>query len=133
MFVPGAVVHFRPRQSLRAFYLQYYRYARGDGKADLWRKRHAIRYFTYALGPLTAMWAWGHRDSLQGKVMLTLVGVAIAGYCRRPYMRLVPMLDGLSPFAKLYALALVPIIRLVGDVAKMVGYPVGVWWRRTRL
>ena len=25
--------------------------------------------------------------------------------------------------------ALVPIIRIVGDVAKMVGYPVGLWWR----
>jgi hypothetical protein len=25
--------------------------------------------------------------------------------------------------------ALVPIIRLTGDVAKMIGYPVGVWWR----
>jgi hypothetical protein len=23
----------------------------------------------------------------------------------------------------------VPIIRVVGDVAKMVGYPVGLWWR----
>ena len=28
-------------------FVQYYRYARGDGKADLWRKRHAIRYATY--------------------------------------------------------------------------------------
>jgi hypothetical protein len=26
-------------------------------------------------------------------------------------------------------LAWVPIIRVAGDVAKMVGYPVGVWWR----
>ena len=38
---------FVPRESLRSFWTQYYRYARGDGKADLWRKRHAIRYATY--------------------------------------------------------------------------------------
>jgi len=47
VFAPQAVAHFRPRPSLAAFYRQYYRYARGDGKADLWRRRHAIRYLTY--------------------------------------------------------------------------------------
>jgi len=29
----------------------------------------------------------------------------------------------------LYMLALIPVIRLVGDVAKMAGYPAGWWWR----
>ena len=37
-WAPDAVAHFRPRGSLKAFFKQYYRYARGDGKADLWRK-----------------------------------------------------------------------------------------------
>jgi hypothetical protein len=26
----------------------------------------------------------------------------------------------------------VPVIRVVGDAAKMIGYPVGVWWRLKR-
>ena len=34
---------------LRSYFRQYYRYARGDGKADLWRKRHAIRYVIYLI------------------------------------------------------------------------------------
>jgi glycosyltransferase involved in cell wall biosynthesis len=38
-FVPEALVYFRPRHSLGAFLWQYYCYARGDGKADLWRGR----------------------------------------------------------------------------------------------
>ena len=50
-WAPAAVVHFRPRTSLGAFWRQYYHYARGDGKADLWRKRHAIRYATYLVDP----------------------------------------------------------------------------------
>ena len=129
VFVPEARVHFRPRSSLRAFFLQYYRYARGDGKADLWRKRHAIRYATYLLGPLLAVWAWRHRQDVAGKVTFALMGVAAAAYCRRPYMRLLPVLSELSLASKLYALALVPVIRLTGDVAKMLGYPAGVWWR----
>ena len=131
-FEPGAVAHFRPRPDLRSFYVQYYRYARGDGKADLWRKRHAIRYATYSLGPVAAQWAWGNRRTVMGKLGLLGVGAAAAAYTYRPYRRLLPMLKGLSPAQALYALALVPVIRLVGDVAKMVGYPVGVLWRLRR-
>ena len=58
--------------------------------------------------------------------------LAAAGYCRRPYARLLPTLRGLPVASALYALALVPIIRLTGDIAKMLGYPVGVWWRVRR-
>ena len=31
VFIPQAVVYFRPRPNLRGFFWQYYRYARGDG------------------------------------------------------------------------------------------------------
>lgn len=129
VFAPEARVHLRPRSSLRAFFLQYYRYARGDGKADLWRKRHAIRYATYVLGPVMGVWAWQHRQDALGKSVFTLIGLAAAAYCRRPYARLLPLLGWLPLTWRLCALGLVPIIRVTGDVAKMLGYPVGVWWR----
>jgi glycosyltransferase involved in cell wall biosynthesis len=126
-WAPDAVVHFRPRASLRAFALQYYRYARGDGKADLWRRRQAIRYVTYLglpLGLLAArQWPW-----LLGPMLL-----AFAGYLRRPYARLWPMLPAMSWSERLAALAWVPVIRLIGDVAKMAGYPVGLRWRLRHL
>ena len=126
-FVPDAVVHFRPRGGLRSFFIQYYRYARGDGKADLWRKRHVIRYATYLLAvPLIAglgmkrsPWFWG----------LFLLGGAI--YARRPVQRLRPVMRTLLLKDKLTVLGTIPLIRLVGDTAKMIGYPVGVWWRLT--
>jgi glycosyltransferase involved in cell wall biosynthesis len=126
VFAPRAMAYFRPRGSLRAFFVQYYRYARGDGKADLWRKRHALRYGTYAAAAgLLALgverrWPWA---------LLVLGGAA---YCATPYRRLRPWLRGLRPLAVLQAVALVPLIRLVGDLAKMVGYPVGVLWRLRR-
>ena len=120
-FASNAIVWFRPRDSLKAFFRQYYLYARGDGKAGLWLWRHAIRYATYAVAA-TLLWrrspaAW-------------LLPLGVAAYTRRPYERL--SLDGLTPALKLYALGLPPVIRLVGDVAKMLGYPVGVWWRLRR-
>ncbi len=132
LFAPHAIAHFRPRSTLRSFFLQYYRYARGDGKADLWRKRHAIRYLTYFIGPLFALFSWRNRRSLPGKVGLIMFVTASAAYCYRPYKRLLPMLRDLSLPNALYAISLVPVVRLTGDLAKMLGYPVGLVWRLLR-
>lgn len=124
-FAPGAIVYFRPRGSLRAFFRQYYLYARGDGKAKLWPRRHVIRYATYLVAaPGIALLS--ARISLWF-LLLYLVGGA--AYTRTPYRRLWPKLSALSFGEKLKAIALVPIIRVVGDLAKMIGYPVGVMWR----
>ena len=125
-FAPGALVHFRPRGSLGAFFKQYYRYARGDGKADLWRRRHIVRYTTYAvlvpalliLALLHSPWWW----------LAALTG-AVA-YFATPYRRLASMLGPYGLAERLLAAVLVPVIRVVGDVAKMIGYPVGLVWRR---
>lgn len=120
-FASAAIAHFRPRRSLAAFFRQYFLYARGDGKAGLWPGRHAIRYATYLLALLVIArwrrWTW----------LLGLGGVA---YARRPYARL--DLTGLSANERLVAIGLVPVIRFVGDVAKMLGYPVGIGWRVRR-
>jgi hypothetical protein len=127
-FEPEALVNFRPRGSLRALARQYYQYARGDGKANLFPRLHAIRYFTYlVLAPLLVYAA------LAVSPWLWLVG-ALAGlaYLRLPLRRLWPRLAGLPPLGRLQALLYVPLIRLVGDVAKMLGYPVGVAWRLRR-
>jgi glycosyltransferase involved in cell wall biosynthesis len=126
-----AVVYFRPRASLRSFYRQYYLYARGDGKADLWLKRHLIRYATYAVaGPLLVALALRVH---KGFWLLLLAG--LAGYLAQPYRRLPVVLQRTGytqPEQVAQAALWVPVIRIVGDVAKMVGYPVGVWWRLTR-
>jgi glycosyltransferase involved in cell wall biosynthesis len=125
-FAPRAVAYFRPRGSWRSFWHQYFRYARGDGKAGLFAKRHAIRYLAYAglLGFLLRGW----RVRLLWPPLL----VAGAAYLRRPYARLWPELDGASPRALVSLLLSPPLIRIVGDGAKMVGYPAGLWWRWRR-
>ncbi|HYO88613.1 MAG TPA: glycosyltransferase [Candidatus Limnocylindrales bacterium] len=137
VFAPAAVVHFRPRKSLRAFMRQYTLYARGDGKADLWRKRHAIRYVTYflALPVLLALLIFG-RPSLQ----FIGAGLAVLGasaYLATPYRRLPSVLRAaaergavpLTRAAWIQAILWIPVIRAAGDIAKMVGYPAGWLWR----
>ncbi len=130
VFAPDALVYFRPRGSIRSFYKQYYLYARGDGKADLWRKRHIIRYIAYLIAFPTLIvlaltvspWFW----------LLLLIGGI--GYCRTPLRRL-PRVMKMLPFKPsgldwVKAAAWIPVIRVVGDISKMVGYPVGLRWRR---
>lgn len=128
VFAPDAVVYFRPRGSWRAFYKQYYLYARGDGKAGLWFKRHLIRYMTYLVAlPLLLV--------LGVAIHPLFWGLLVAGgivYLRAPYRRLPAVMryyGAKGGQAWAYVILLVPLIRLVGDIAKMVGYPAGLIWR----
>lgn len=124
-FAPRAVAYFRPRPDLRSYSKQYFAYARGDGQALLWTKRHIVRYATYLVA-LPLLLRWISREKWYGWLLL-LLGVGI--YSRRPIERLWSNTWGWRLPAKLRALALVPVIRFVGDVSKMLGYPVGLWWR----
>ena len=130
-FAPCAAAHFRPRANLRAFCKQYYQYARGDGKANLFFKRHLIRYATYLIGfPLTlAIFIFGFWNL---GFLFWGLGIMIVGFLGMfftPYKRLASLFEKLSGAEKIRALAWVPLIRVAGDVAKMLGYPVGVAWR----
>jgi glycosyltransferase involved in cell wall biosynthesis len=132
VFAPSARVAFRPRGSLRSFFKQYYLYARGDGKADLWRKRHAARYLTYLVAaPMVLLLGMLIHPLLW---LLYLPGAIV--YLRQPYRRLqilrrlpeyaallIPRTSSLIPFL------FIPLIRVVGDIAKMLGYPMGWVWR----
>ena len=134
-FAPEAIAYFRPRGSLRSFYKQYYLYARGDGKANLFFKRHMIRYATYLvalpilIGLIAVTSGW-----LPFLAMIALL-VGAAVYLKSPYQRLGPLMQNapLTLPERLNAIALVPVIRMVGDIAKMIGYPVGVLWRWKRV
>lgn len=145
-WVPDAIAYFRPRSSVRAFFRQYYLYARGDGKANLWPRRHAVRYLTYLTAPLVLVTGFWYKPAW----LALALGAGV--YLNRPYRRLArAMVGGLSRpgLARaaegtslvrkgwsggalrtfLVALVLIPFLRGVGDVAKMIGYPAGVWWR----
>ena len=113
------MAHFRPRGSLKAFFKQYYRYTAGDGKADLWRKKHLIRYATYLL-ILPGLITLGLLHS-PGWWFVLLAGVML--YSATPFRRLQPHLPNLGSIERMKAVLLIPMIRAVGDLAKMLGYP----------
>ena len=128
-FAPEAIAYFRPRGSLKSFFKQYYFYARGDGKANLFFKRHLIRYGTYLVGlPILLAGMVSSVGLLVVSCWLLLL-MGFVAYHKTPYGRLMQLWQNLSRIEKLKAALLVPVIRVVGDVAKMLGYPVGVLWR----
>jgi glycosyltransferase involved in cell wall biosynthesis len=119
-FAPDALVYFHPRSSLRAFARQYFLYARGDGIANLWPRRHAIRYVMYmSMGLLFGA-------ARRRPWLLSLPGLGVYVYTRAPLRRLRRRAPALVPIELAATAALIPAIRLIGDLAKMAGYPVGV-------
>jgi len=49
---------------------------------------------------------------------------------RKPLTRLRPQWGRLSLREQMTILGWLPVIRVTGDVAKMMGYPMGILWRR---
>jgi len=129
IFAPTAIAHFKPRSTLKSFFKQYYQYARGDGKADLWKKRHAIRYATYFVGAPILLWL------LFATRWLGILAALIAGWGMFgvPYRRFLRTWQRLSVLGKIKAALWIPVIRITGDIAKMLGYPVGLKWRKKNL
>ena len=122
-FSPGAIVAWYPRPDIKAYFRQYHGYARGDGHARLYAGRHALRYFAYFMGLVLARRSgrsWGAR------VLLT---AGIAFHMKRFFGRVIDEKPYGDSRGRLAAFAMVPVIVVTGDVAKMLGYPRGLWER----
>lgn len=121
-FAPQAQVSWSARPSLQAFMKQYYRYARGDGKAGLWRKRHAIRYAAYIGGAVLAL------SALRSPWLFVPLFAGGSVYLSKTWRRIFTRRQEFGGGATA-ALAVAPIVVIAGDLAKMAGYPVGIVWR----
>ncbi len=121
-FAPGAVAHWRLRPTLRATWLQYVRYARGDAQSGMHPRRHALRYSVY-LGGAVALWS-------RRRLPVLAVAAGAAAYARTPIRRAWRRLDG--PRERAAATVVVPALMTWIDTAKMAGYAVGLADRSRR-
>ena len=114
----GANVFIRPRSDVASFFRQYFNYARGDGQARMLGKRHLLRFAAYGFVFLTL------RQLTWGRMMvLVLMGCR---YMSRPWAR---ARHGQVVGSRAMVVGLVPIVRVIGDWAKLAGYIAGLWQR----
>lgn len=119
----NALSSWRPRTTLKKYWIQYFKYARGDGHAKLFFRRHFIRYITY-LCALTFLWACSY--NILWLVPLLLGGVVYTLKYYNRYFRHFPH-EGI--LKNIGAYFYIPFLLLVGDSAKMVGFPYGIYQR----
>jgi glycosyl transferase family 2 len=107
-----AVVYRRPRPDLAAYWRQFAGYAEHDAVGGMHAGRHALRFAVY--GGLAVALASRRRG------VLALAALAGAAYAARPTLRARRQLR--SGPARLAAVAAVPGLMAVTDLAKMAGY-----------
>jgi glycosyltransferase involved in cell wall biosynthesis len=123
-FVPDAIAVWTARSSLRGFFHQYFNYARGDGHANLWPYRHAARYAAYVSGAVLVHIGKTHR------VAWLVLAVGAAKHFAKPWARL--RRSSRRSSIPIWSTALVPVIVITGDLAKIAGYVVGLVERPCR-
>jgi glycosyltransferase involved in cell wall biosynthesis len=122
---PDALVRWHPRPTLVEFFKQYRHYARGDGHGHLWPRRHAARYSAYLAGltllGLSFSYPW----------LTAPLGAGFAAYASQCVRRVRDERPFDTRLGMAAAYALVPVVLVAGDAAKMIGYPQGLWerWR----
>ncbi len=118
-FVSDALVTWLSRATLPQYFRQYFNYGRAEGRAGLFASRNASRYLAYAIG--TVLLLRTRRDPRLVGVVAGGVAIHFSRFHRRLWRRPpVRTLHGL-----LAAHALAPLVVVVGDLAKMIGFPLG--------
>jgi glycosyltransferase involved in cell wall biosynthesis len=119
-FAPDAWVTWFVRSTWWEYFWQYYRYARGDGHALLWPRRHMIRYATYLLSGLLV----GLIGFLDWRFIF-LLAAGFVVYMIKFWRRFFFHYPNETWFTYLLAVIFIPLLVIEGDIAKMIGYPIG--------
>ena len=123
-FIREPLVFWRPRTTLKSYFNQLFKYTKSDGHGKLWLNRQLTRYVVYLL----SLWMLFLSFSFDWKFILILaVGVLLYSY--KFWQRWFVYAGKLSFGQKIFGVLLVPFIVAFGDLAKMAGWPVGVWER----
>lgn len=110
-----ALVFWRMRQNLSYLLKQYFLYARGDGESGMYPERHILRFITYGCMAYSL-------SSRNRKYFMLPTFMAAALYAGKRWAR-VPLYMAPRPiWEKLAALASVPPLMMIIDMAKMAGY-----------
>jgi succinoglycan biosynthesis protein ExoA len=119
--VPEAVVRWRPRRSLGELYRQYRNYGQGDALGRVDRQNELVTIAVYAAGAVLAALAL-----LGSRTAAAVLAAGVAAYVA------VFVVAARRALGFDRALAWVPVVRVLVDVAKVHGFVEGTFRRRRR-
>ncbi len=122
-YIREPLVLWRPRPTLKQYCLQLFKYTRGDGHAQLFFGRQIIRYSTYVFSLGLCVVGAVH----PGLWALLISGILIYNY--KFWKRWIVFTANKSIQYKFVGICLLPAVIILGDVAKMCGWPLGVYER----
>jgi hypothetical protein len=108
--------------------VQLFKYTRGDGHARLFLFRQLIRYSVYAISVLLCI-AAGY---LHTSIPLFIVVAGLSMYFFKFWRRWWIYTEQFMWWKKICGLPAVAGLVVYGDIAKMLGWPVGVYERITK-
>lgn len=122
-YIRESLVLWRPRAYFASYFKQLFYYTRGDGHARLFFGRQIIRYGTYivSLGLCIA-------GIIHPGFWIVLISGALM-YNYKFWKRWIVFTVSKSIQYKSVGIILLPIVIVLGDIAKMCGWPVGVYER----
>lgn len=124
-YVRTPLVFWRPRPTFTKLFKQLFLYTRSDGHAGLWLRRQLIRYGVYGLAILILVISYAWRDPYPALALIPFGVLYSAKFVRR-FVAFAPHM----PFSmRVLGIILTPFVLLYGDVAKMCGWPLGVYER----
>lgn len=122
--VREALVFWRPRITMAKYFKQLFGYTRSDGHGKLWFYRQMIRYIYYSADIILLYLAFTVSPWF---VVPILIGMVT--YTGKFWSRWCVYSSKLCFISKTVGFMLLPFIMVFGDVAKMCGWPVGVYER----
>ncbi len=120
-----ALVYWRMRRNPGSVLKQYFRYARGDGEAGMYPRRHLIRFATYG-------WLAFCIASPRGRRLAAPTAAAAVFYAGRRWLRIPAYMEGRRFREKAAAVPCVALLVPAIDLAKMAGYLAGLARRKSR-
>lgn len=123
-FVREPLVFWRPRPSFIAFIRQLFKYTKSDGHGKLNLIRQFIRYVVYSFAVVIVLLSF-----FNSFLFLIPLGLGIVLYIKKFWIRWFEFTRQKKIFFRFGGFLLLPFVIALGDLAKMLGWPVGVWER----
>ncbi|TSC85010.1 MAG: putative glycosyltransferase [Parcubacteria group bacterium Gr01-1014_13] len=125
-YIREPLVFWRPRTNLKSYFKQLFGYTRSDGHGKLWFHRQMARYVFYSVNIFFL-----YLSLKTGPLLGALLLLVWLDYLRKFWKRWFIYCEKLSLVSKILGFVFLPFIIVYGDIAKMCGWPVGVYERYT--